>query len=782
MGSANLLCFWLLCVILYTALTFVSSGEVPTVYAHLGDDVTIPCELDESQTDVQWTRGANVEDSEVNLLVYILGGVEDGDCILSDKCALTRRDLILRNVELSDQDRYYCSASSGKEYTENKLSILIEPEMPYPMINFCGDDQNCTFPFPVGYPLWLRCEVSGSLPAVDLVWYNGTDVIDDIKTEAKETVQGTYDTVSRLKIKFSTHSVFRCEAVGESIPNERTAIAAINFTERDWPDFDDIILPTAATIVEPLKPYPRITHCDEDVVDCTYIFPNGYNLLLTCEVEGSRPPVHLTWSNGTAELDSKETVYNITDGLFNTFSTLEVEHNDSSVYYCIASGMSLPGKGTASITVAEEDLVPAAQEGLSGGGKAAVAAGGVVSVGVVAGVAREPIMKTGSSVLKKIPGMGGQEKESSSGKKRATKAKKRRKKEDVEADLGEDEELIDEDETEMKDMHGSQVHDEDEIRTQSRGKSKKTKHKTKCQIHQEVEDEEDSVENANMQMKGIQPSDAIDSNEEVEGEEKEDENDQEDEDEDESKEDEEDIEESTQSSKKEGKRESSFFSTGFSSLLEGPKHGFDSLKATIMEKVEGVTSSGKDVIGKYVPTSADELMEDLQETISEKTQQLQDTVTEKTNELQSELEDKAKGLHTSIEDKAKELHTSVEDKAKGLQTSIEDKAKGLQTSVEDKAKGLQTSIEDKAKELQTSVEDTTKGLQTSIEDKAKRFQTSVEDKTKGLQTSVEDKAKGLHISVEDKAKGLHISVEDKAKGFQTSVKDKAKGLQTSVED
>lgn len=114
----------------------MSSGEVPTVYAHLGDDVTIPCELDESQTDVQWTKGANVEDSEVNLLVYILGGVEDGDCILSDKCALTRRDLILRNVELSDQDRYYCSASSGKEYTENKLSILSKKYMSFHLNSF----------------------------------------------------------------------------------------------------------------------------------------------------------------------------------------------------------------------------------------------------------------------------------------------------------------------------------------------------------------------------------------------------------------------------------------------------------------------------------------------------------------------------------------------------------------------------------------------------------------------------------------------------------------------
>lgn len=92
--------------------------------------------------------------------------------------------------------------------------------------------------------------MSGSLPAVDLVWYNETDVIDDTKTEAKETIQGTYDTVSRLKIEYSTHSVFRCEAVGESVPDERTAIAAINFTERDWPDFDDIILPTAAAIGE----------------------------------------------------------------------------------------------------------------------------------------------------------------------------------------------------------------------------------------------------------------------------------------------------------------------------------------------------------------------------------------------------------------------------------------------------------------------------------------------------------------------------------------------------
>lgn len=115
--------------------------------------------------------------------------------------------------------------------------------MPYPMINFCGDQQNCTFPFPVGYPMWLRCEVSGSIPSVDLTWYNDSNPIGDVKTEVRENIDGTFDSVSRLRIDYLTHGVFSCKAVGDSVPDERVAVAAINFTERDQPDFDDI-LPT----------------------------------------------------------------------------------------------------------------------------------------------------------------------------------------------------------------------------------------------------------------------------------------------------------------------------------------------------------------------------------------------------------------------------------------------------------------------------------------------------------------------------------------------------------
>lgn len=81
------------------------------------------CDLDESKTNVEWTRGSTYEESQSKLVAFTRDGVEEGDCLSSGKCTFGNgRDLTINNVQLSDQDRYYCSAS-GKEYTEKLLSI-----------------------------------------------------------------------------------------------------------------------------------------------------------------------------------------------------------------------------------------------------------------------------------------------------------------------------------------------------------------------------------------------------------------------------------------------------------------------------------------------------------------------------------------------------------------------------------------------------------------------------------------------------------------------------------
>ncbi|XP_071487062.1 uncharacterized protein [Diadema antillarum] len=121
---------------------------------------------------------------------------------------------------------------------------------------------------------------------------------------------------------------------------------------------------TIRVLSAPREPFPTIVECarseegDEESGACLIEEAAGRSRNITCEVDGFRPLVKLSWWNGTHEMtDAHRTLTNNSDGTQSMSSTLEVTASLSTRrFICNVSGDAVGGYRMTEIQVAGTEV------------------------------------------------------------------------------------------------------------------------------------------------------------------------------------------------------------------------------------------------------------------------------------------------------------------------------------------------------------------------------------------------------------------------------------------
>ncbi|XP_072182186.1 uncharacterized protein [Diadema setosum] len=198
-------------------------GTVPYVVAWKGEDIRLPCDLQEEPFAVYWVKEMISGQQET------MAGFFDGKFVTVEKRFNIYRNfsLVITNLNVADEGLYLCQvALSNLQIFGNSTLMTVNSKASKHEIEKCirnsqSDQSRCTYQTTSDVSsITLKCVVSGFKPNVSMLWTDesGKRVNSTVsrQTTLDDNTYKRFETIS-VSAKRGTEQTFLCKAIGESL-------------------------------------------------------------------------------------------------------------------------------------------------------------------------------------------------------------------------------------------------------------------------------------------------------------------------------------------------------------------------------------------------------------------------------------------------------------------------------------------------------------------------------------------------------------------------------------
>ncbi|XP_072172329.1 uncharacterized protein, partial [Diadema setosum] len=215
-----------------TVLPVPVVGTAPSVHGWKGEDILLPCDIQEEPLVVQWVKGSVLHPADRT----IKAGYFDGDFeSLEERFDIDKNfSLVITDLEVADEGWYNCEVLL-KNYRgfENSTIMTISSMASKHTIEECVDksrphQSRCTYQSPSNTPsLNLTCVVSGFKPYVSMLWTEESGKrLNSVVSNQNKLSDGTYERFETINVsaKHGTEQTFICVASGDSLMNGTSTV------------------------------------------------------------------------------------------------------------------------------------------------------------------------------------------------------------------------------------------------------------------------------------------------------------------------------------------------------------------------------------------------------------------------------------------------------------------------------------------------------------------------------------------------------------------------------
>ncbi|XP_065200589.1 nephrin-like isoform X2 [Planococcus citri] len=253
------------------------------IQTKVGDEIVLPCEVDNRAGEVQWTKDGMALGYE-----RVIPGYPTYSMIGTEGVY----NLKIQNVSLRDDAAFECQV--GPTLYPNKqpglrAPVKVDVSSPPSSLEMFNFANNSKVTARAGDELKLQCLARNSKPPAKILWYKGRNELESGHTNEEKNCQkknGTNaiecDVLSTLTIKIKSNE----SSLQLSCVVKHEALSSRMFS-------------TAQFVVQypPETPFIDGYHEGQDVQD-------GDQINLTCRSSGGNPPAHLRWYRNANKLEA----------------------------------------------------------------------------------------------------------------------------------------------------------------------------------------------------------------------------------------------------------------------------------------------------------------------------------------------------------------------------------------------------------------------------------------------------------------------------------------------
>ncbi|XP_072164338.1 uncharacterized protein [Diadema setosum] len=205
-------------------------GTAPNVQGWKGEDIRLPCDIQEEPLVVYWVKESSSEQQpRTAKAVFSDGNFER----LEERFDIDKNfSLVITDLEVADEGRYYCQVLlKNTLIVENTTIITIGSMATGHTIEECVDksqshQRRCTYQYPSNTPSFnLTCVVSGFKPNVSMLWTEESGKkLDSVVSQQSTLSEGTYERFETITVSATrwTEQTFMCVSAGVSLNGTST--------------------------------------------------------------------------------------------------------------------------------------------------------------------------------------------------------------------------------------------------------------------------------------------------------------------------------------------------------------------------------------------------------------------------------------------------------------------------------------------------------------------------------------------------------------------------------
>ncbi|XP_072175511.1 uncharacterized protein [Diadema setosum] len=205
-------------------------GTTPYVQGWKGEDIRLPCDIQEEPLAVVWDKENILDLGERTTKAELFDGrVLDREERFDID---TDFSLVITDLEVADEGRYYCLVLlKNSQSFENSTIITISSMTSGHAIEECADrsqsrQSQCTYQSPSNTPSFnLTCVVSGFKPNVSMLWTEESGKrLNSVVSHQNTLSDGTYERFETITVsaEHGREQTFMCMATGDSLNGTST--------------------------------------------------------------------------------------------------------------------------------------------------------------------------------------------------------------------------------------------------------------------------------------------------------------------------------------------------------------------------------------------------------------------------------------------------------------------------------------------------------------------------------------------------------------------------------
>ncbi|XP_072173161.1 uncharacterized protein [Diadema setosum] len=199
-------------------------GTAPNVQGWKGEDIRLPCDIQEEPLTVQWVKGSISDQQQRTLKAEFFGGELDS---LEERFDIDKNfSLVITDLEVADEGLYYCEVLlKNTQSFGNSTIMTINSMASRHTIEECVDksqsrQSRCTYQSPSNIPFSLTCVVSGFKPNISMLWTEESGKrLNSVVSQQNTLSDGTYERFETITVsaEHETEQTMMCMATGDSV-------------------------------------------------------------------------------------------------------------------------------------------------------------------------------------------------------------------------------------------------------------------------------------------------------------------------------------------------------------------------------------------------------------------------------------------------------------------------------------------------------------------------------------------------------------------------------------